>query len=202
MRSVMILLVSWILCIGMRGISDAALINFDDAVAPSTFSAQVPLAEQYSALGVHFSGTGEVLDQSGGFGVDLTPPFSPRNFLAFNNLASAFPPETMSFDFRVGSVSLDFAGQIGTIRLTGYSDGGLVNEVSMYSASDNDWSPLTLSGGQFDTVIFNIDAQSGAFVIDNLRFEAAAVPEPTTLAIWGTMSGLGLIAARRRKRGA
>lgn len=27
-----------------------------------------------------------------------------------------------------------------------------------------------------------------------------AVPEPTTLAIWGTLGGLGLIAARRRKR--
>jgi hypothetical protein len=30
----------------------------------------------------------------------------------------------------------------------------------------------------------------------------AAVPEPGTLAIWGTFGGLGLIAARRRRRGA
>ena len=27
-----------------------------------------------------------------------------------------------------------------------------------------------------------------------------AQPEPATLAIWGTLSGLGLIAARRRKQ--
>jgi hypothetical protein len=30
--------------------------------------------------------------------------------------------------------------------------------------------------------------------------ETGAVPEPTTLAIWGTLGGLGLILARRRKR--
>lgn len=31
---------------------------------------------------------------------------------------------------------------------------------------------------------------------------AGAVPEPTTLAIWGTLGGLGLIAAQRRRRSA
>jgi hypothetical protein len=32
------------------------------------------------------------------------------------------------------------------------------------------------------------------------QVDLAAVPEPTTLAIWGTLGGLGLIAARRRRR--
>lgn len=36
----------------------------------------------------------------------------------------------------------------------------------------------------------------------NADGDFSAVPEPTTLAIWGTLGGLGLIAARRRKRDA
>ena len=38
--------------------------------------------------------------------------------------------------------------------------------------------------------------------IDGVEYAAAnsSVPEPTTLAIWGTLGGLGLIATRRRKR--
>ncbi len=51
-------------------------------------------------------------------------------------------------------------------------------------------------------------AESQAYVVsdltvtvDGVEYVAAnSVPEPATLAIWGTLSGLGLIATRRRKR--
>jgi len=33
--------------------------------------------------------------------------------------------------------------------------------------------------------------------VDNIRFEAATVPEPSTFIIWCILGGLGLIAARR-----
>ena len=39
------------------------------------------------------------------------------------------------------------------------------------------------------------------YLIDNLTYDyTAAVPEPTTLAIWSALGALGMIAARRRKR--
>ncbi len=43
-----------------------------------------------------------------------------------------------------------------------------------------------------------------SLAIDNVLLTTpdAAVPEPTTLAIWGMFGGLGLVAARRRRRAA
>ncbi len=178
----------------------AVVINFDDLTAPSLFVNQVALAEEYASLGVHFSGTGEVLNSDSNFGVSLSPPFTPRNFLAWNSSVGSSPPETITFDYLISSLSLNFAGSTGTIFLSGYLGNSLVNTVSLNSASSFDWSLLTLTGGTYDRVVFDASGTNGAFVVDNIVFErsAAAVPEPASVAMWG-LGALGLIAVRRRK---
>lgn len=56
------------------------LIDFDDQAAPPVFASQVPLAEEYAALGVHFSGTGAVLHNAGNFSVPLSILFLRQIF--------------------------------------------------------------------------------------------------------------------------
>ncbi len=184
------------LCLGLGlQISSASAleINFDDIFAPSTFDLQTPLADEYAHLGVHFSGSGEVLNSGGNFGgVPLSPPFSPNNFLAFNKYADAFPPETVSFDYAISSFSLDFAGSSGIISLAGYSGATLIDQISM-NVTSGIWSSLSISGGLFDSIVFSVSNTDGHFVVDNLSIvKVTSVPEPASLAILALgVAGIG-----------
>lgn len=176
------------------------VINFDDLTAPGVFASQTPLAEEYASLGVHFAGSGEVLNSTSNFSVSLALPFSAPNFLAFNSSLSAFPPETFTFDYLVSSLSLDFAGSIGTISLSGFLNGNLVDTASLVSASAGGWSTLTLAGGSFDKIVFDVSGTDGAFVVDNLSInQSAAVPEPASFAMWG-LGAIGMMSARRKRQ--
>ncbi len=103
-------------------IADDEFINFDDMTAPGLFNDQVPLTNEYAAQGVIFQGLGEVLNESGGFGISN---FSSPNFLAFNTGVGANPPETMLFNPEISDISI-LAGHSssGTITMTAYNAGG------------------------------------------------------------------------------
>jgi hypothetical protein len=188
---------------GMAGIANAGIINFDDIDAPSYFTEQTALADEYSLLGVHFSGSGEVLNFGSSFGVDLSTPFTSPNFLAFNFNSNAFPPEAINFDIDIDSFSLDFAGSTGTISLTAYNDGTYVDTVSLSSSTYNSWSTISLAlTTSFDMVVFSVANTDNTFVIDNLTYhESSPVPEPTTMLLFGTgLAGLAGNRTRRRKK--
>jgi len=180
----------------VSGVQAATIIDFDDQSAPPAFSQQTPLAEEYASLGVHFSGTGEVLNYNGNFGVSLGLPFTSPNFLAFNGDSGAFPPETISFDFLVTNFSLDFAGSAGHVILKGYLDGNLVETASLYSGSNFSWSTLTLAGSGFDQIIFDVSGTDNSFVVDNLTINAVPVPA----AVWLFGSALAAFGWMRRKK--
>ncbi len=184
----------------MAGAANATVINFDDIAAPPDFASQTPLASEYSPLGVNFAGTGEVLSYIGNFGVSLDPPFTYNNFLAFNSEASAFPPETITFDFEIDFFSIDFAGSIGTIELTAFNNSTQVAVNSLFSNSSRSWSNVSLSlASGFDEVIFNVTGTDNSFVLDNLNFNGSSpVPEPSTMLLLGC-GLLGLAGATRRK---
>jgi hypothetical protein len=65
--------------------------------------------------------------------------------------------------------------------------------VGVWSTSDSGFDKIAI----VETVGGNENEFFGDFFVGSMP-----VPEPTTLAIWGTLGGLGLIAARRRKRAA
>ena len=184
--------------------AQAVTLTFEDfGTQPNAFSAANPLREEYAGQGVHFSGPtalggGAILNVGGNFGVN---PLSGDHFLGFNPSAtmlnSGIPtgPETVQFDFEVGSVSL-FAGSgtASSFTLTAYNASNSVVATDSQSSAAGAYASLAVSGAGITRVTF--EQTAGSFwVVDNLTFET--VPEASTTGVLG-LAGLGLLVRRRR----
>lgn len=84
---------------------------------------------------------------------------------------------------------------------------GLIRQQAILTGSGT--MALTVPLGQDDRFLTLITSDNGDITWDHSVFgdpfltlteSAAVVPEPTALAIWGTLGGLGVITARRRRR--
>jgi hypothetical protein len=181
----------------------ASLISFDDLCAPSLFIQGNPLSEQYAALGVHFQGSGVVLNSYSNFeGVPLSDTHGTANFLAFNGNVGVAPPEAVLFDNPVNFFSWDFAGTTGNAQLNAYLGDALVGSTSI-TAFFGVWNEMSLSATAFDKVIFSVSNTDPHFVVDNLRYgmqtTPVAVPLPASLWLLAS-AGLGLLGAAWRKQ--
>jgi hypothetical protein len=91
--------------------------------------------------------------------------------------------------------------------LTVYDSGGTsLGSILRYATSPGGPSPSSVLGGNGYVwlTVFDDGYSNDVLAIDNVRtgyLPNNAVPEPTTLAIWGLLGGLGLVASRRKKRG-
>jgi photosystem II stability/assembly factor-like uncharacterized protein len=123
-------------------------INFDDLTAPCSFSETTALTNEYSSLGVVFSGPdgndgGAILNECS---TSFPDAQSSPNFLAFdiretlNNGGTAQGPETLTFNPPTSYAKIDTAWQGGTT-------------MEAYDASDNliD-SDTVIPGGSFRTI--------------------------------------------------
>ena len=191
--------------------ADAVLINFDvDAggnpiTAPGSFSLSQPLRNEYSSLGVTFSGPGPldggaILNQSGNFGVQAR---SAPNFLAFNRASTmqngGVPrdPETLVFSTPASDVTI-FAsggGQATAFRMEAFTAGGIPVGSSTQNSPVGGYAQLSITNPTqpIGRVTLTEIGGDGAFVYDDLTF--TLIPEPTTVMSLVTAS---LLLRRRR----
>lgn len=193
--------------------ADPTLINFDDLTVGTT------LANQYAGLGVTF--TPNAFSGGGGptgnwaTNTDMTIVSATGSdvgglglpSLVSGNLLRSFqrwlaengdPSFAIHFAGGVTSVSLDFAG-ISTpaeTRIFAY-DGGLL--LGSQSAGAVGQQTLTFAASHITRLVVTPGSFFDWVGVDNLRFEAAPVPEPGTWALLG-VGFAGLAARRRRKK--
>jgi hypothetical protein len=198
------------ICVGFFGFaaigSPVVTINFDDlGTAPTLFVNANPLRNEYSALGVTFSGPGPldggaVLSGSS-FGVSA---LSGPNLLAYSRSATAtllnggkpLPPGTLTFSTPALNVSIYASGgtQAAAFQITAYNAMNNVVGVGTVSTAGGQWGLLSVSASSIARAEITETSGDVAFVFDNLSF--TPVPEPATI----LALGLGVAAVVRRRR--
>lgn len=193
----------------------AVTINFDDAPAAELFATAVPLTTRYSALGVTFSGTGAVLQaETADF---MVTGFSPANVLAYaqrvtigmrldDESSVSQASDRLTFSAPVSSVSFLTGSGIsqGFLQVSAFAGATLVDSTMVnFNATASAIEALqrvTLRGAGITSVQYRINGATEleGFVVDNLEFNGANVPEPTMLLLVG--AGLTAAFARRRRR--
>ena len=146
--------------------ADATLITFEDGVAPVT--------SQYAFLGVHFQ-----LTNGNGCGIfdDPVPrTFGPSGGLALNNLGQGDVGMEITFDEpvqRIGFEVRNGADEDLVVTLTVLADGFVVDSRSFDTGIDYTFVAQESVTG-FDHVLLDVTggAGTGAFLIDNLRYES------------------------------
>ena len=152
-------------------------ITFDTGTSPCAFdsTAADPLRGQYSGLGVRFRGPtastgGAILNQCANFGIRAR---TGQEFLAFNDVTYARPPESMLFDRLQRSVQLYVAngspGGQSTYTLVGWRSGNVVARTSITTDLAG-WVLLRVAASGMDRVTLRAATPDGAFVVDDLQY--------------------------------
>jgi hypothetical protein len=175
--------------------TNAATIDFE-SLAPGTFD---PFSVTADGVTVGFD--------------SLAPFFVGNSF--FSTLTgrvllsadgdSSFAPLNLSFSEPIASISLDFAlnGPAATsfFGVTAFLGASPVGAAAFFGAIPAGFGfpegSASFSGSPFDSLVLTSNALD--FAVDDINFDIAAVPEPTSILLLGT-GGLGLLAKMRRRK--
>jgi hypothetical protein len=175
--------------------ANAGLITFEEFGTQSCFfSQQPPLDTQYSSFGVNFSGGWEIVNQCGNFGA---PARSGEHFAAFSGeTLSTTDTLTVNFDNAM-TAAIGFLGsnEQGIWLVTAFFEGIQVSQLNLTNTFDS-YVEFNFEALRFDQIIINASSRSG--VLDDLSFEVAQVPEPSSLALLTLMlAGLSFSCSRK-----
>ncbi len=186
----------------------ATVINFDTDSNGVVIAENTPITNQYQDWGVMFAGfeNGIAVDINAAPDPDGVDAPSPRNVLTNCSDASAGCPGN-----RADLVSIMFDNAVSNISLMLDTLGGDSVTFDLFNSNDDLVESLTItSGGSVfipvsftSSGIVRIDAfqpnDDWAWAMDDLSFDAAAIPEPSSFALFA-VSLLGFGLARRKTK--
>lgn len=178
--------------------AQAVVIDFEGTNAPCCFGSTDPLTTLYSGLGVTFDGfggdPGTILNQTGNFGVDAR---SGTDFLAYNDSVGTNDGRLI-FSSAASDFSIYAGGGRGDGSYTAdfFDSGNNLLGSQTVNVTLGSYGLLSFAG---PVSFVNISSDQSFWVLDDLSFNAGAVPEPAT---WAFMIfGFGAIGgAMRRQR--
>jgi hypothetical protein len=102
--------------------------------------------------------------------------------------------------FEISSFDLLLEGDIVTANVTFHGGGGVgLTPSTHYNATTGFETKTNMPPGFFTEVQFSFGIfDPGKVYVDNIVVTGAPVPEPASLAVWGLLGGLTLVARRRR----
>jgi hypothetical protein len=160
-------------------------IDFDEVAAPCDFAETIALTDEYSELGVYFSGPG---GKDGGAILNECSSFSPTghsspNFLAFSTLKTLMDggipqgPETIAFTKSVNHVRLHAAWNHMNITMDAYDTGNNLLDSDTDSAISS-VKPMQVSAAGIARVVLHFSGAATLLVDDLAWYEQPEVQAP------------------------
>lgn len=193
--------------VAFAAITNAGLITFDEFPAMNWDQApSQKIAEQYVSIGVHFvnSDDGSTWDglsngNPGNWDLEGT---NGDNFIGYNG--GSYSSDVL-FDFAATGLTFDVSRSNGssagnTFTVRAYDENDVLVEQQTISLGEiNQWSTITLVSNNVHKVDW-LGEGTGfhPFGIDNVRWETASVPEPSSLTLF--ILGISGLVAFYRKR--
>ena len=175
------------------GLSNPAqTITFDEFVFPAGTS----ITNEYSSLGVTFSPNLVYNAQEGSF-----PNISGNRL---GNYDPTVNPFFISFSNIQNEAAFAMVTNTGTSTFTALLNGTAVESFSATTDTNTTSNYFGFTGISFDAIRVDVGGSNSAMLLDNLQTASlAAIPEPTSLAVFAIgacVAGLGTARRRRREK--